>query len=75
MPLSKRVCCSWRDRHCPRYQGKQTQAWIAKKQQSQLLRCRYFHLVFSLPDELNDLPYSHDETQAQQVYGALLEAA
>ncbi|MDF5462443.1 transposase, partial [Vibrio parahaemolyticus] len=44
--------CSCRDRHCPRCQGQATQAWIAKQAMS-LLPCPYFHLVFTLPHELN----------------------
>jgi hypothetical protein len=65
------VFCSCRDRHCPRCQGKQTQAWI-EKQQQQVLRCRYFHLVFTLPHELNAL--THTDEQAKLVYSALFEA-
>jgi hypothetical protein len=65
------VFCSCRDRHCPRCQGKQTQAWI-EKQQAQVLACRYFHWVFTLPHELNVL--THTDVQAKLLYSALFEA-
>jgi len=65
----QRIYCSCRDRHCPRCQGQQTQAWITK-QQSEVLNCRYFHLVFTLPHELNILAHY----EAKQLYSALFEA-
>lgn len=49
---SQQLGCSCRDRHCPRCQGMATAKWAAK-QQDNLLPCRYFHLVFTLPHELN----------------------
>lgn len=49
---SQQIGCSCRDRHCPRCQGIATATWI-QKQQENLLSCRYFHLVFTLPHELN----------------------
>ena len=49
---SQQIGCSCRDRHCPRCQGMATAKWAAK-QQDNLLPCRYFHLVFTLPHELN----------------------
>ena len=49
---SQQIGCSCRDRHCPRCQGMATAKW-AQKQQDNLLPCRYFHLVFTLPHELN----------------------
>lgn len=65
----QRIFCSCRDRHCPRCQGKQTQEWIAK-QQAEVLSCRYFHLVFTLPHELNILAHY----EAKKLYSALFEA-
>lgn len=49
---SQQIGCSCRDRHCPRCQGMATAKWTAK-QQDNLLTCGYFHLVFTLPHELN----------------------
>ncbi|EDM67901.1 transposase, IS91 family, putative [Moritella sp. PE36] len=65
----QRIFCSCRDRHCSRCQGQQTQAWIAK-QQTEVLNCRYFHLVFTLPHELNILAHY----EAKKLYSALFEA-
>jgi hypothetical protein len=50
----KRIGCSCRDRHCPRCQGKVTQDWV-EKQSQQVVTGGYFHLVFTLPHELNVL--------------------
>lgn len=43
---------SCRNRHCPKCQGIQREKWIQARQQ-QLLPVRYFHVVFTLPQELN----------------------
>ena len=43
---------SCRNRHCPKCQGTQRERWIEGRQQ-QLLPVRYFHVVFTLPQELN----------------------
>lgn len=66
---TRQVGCSCRDRHCPRCQGAATQAWVAN-QQAQLLPCRYFHLVFTLPHELNVMA----QYKPKQVYNSLFAA-
>lgn len=43
---------SCRDRHCPKCQGSQRAAWLAQRL-SRLLPVPYFHVVFTLPEELN----------------------
>ncbi len=43
---------SCRNRHCPKCQGTQRERWIQARQQ-QLLPVKYFHVVFTLPQELN----------------------
>jgi len=43
---------SCRNRHCPKCQGTQRERWIMARQQ-QLLPVKYFHVVFTLPQELN----------------------
>lgn len=45
---------SCRNRHCPRCQGSLAAAW-RDKQQEALLPIPYFHLVFTLPHQLNPL--------------------
>ena len=43
---------SCRNRHCPVCQGDAARKWI-EKQKDKLLPVAYFHVVFSLPEELN----------------------
>lgn len=45
---------SCRDRHCPKCQGQARAAWVAT-QQADLLPIEYFHVVFTLPEQLNAL--------------------
>jgi hypothetical protein len=48
------VAHSCRNRHCPQCQGARAFDWLAQ-QESALLPIPYFHLVFTLPHELNPL--------------------
>jgi hypothetical protein len=45
---------SCRDRHCPKCQGTERAAWLAQRL-ARLLPVPYFHVVFTLPHELNPL--------------------
>lgn len=45
---------SCRDRHCPKCQGPQRHAWVQQRL-SRLLPVPYFHVVFTLPDEINPI--------------------
>ena len=45
---------SCRNRHCPKCQGKQREEWIQAREE-ELLPVPYFHVVFTLPDTLNQL--------------------
>ena len=45
---------SCRNRHCPKCQGLARAGWLADRQ-AELLPVGYFHNVFTLPHELNDL--------------------
>lgn len=49
---------SCRDRHCPQCQQQASTQWY-ERQQAQLLPVPYFHLVFTLPHELNGLVERH----------------
>lgn len=49
---------SCRDRHCPTCQGMKREEWILR-QESALLPVPYFHVVFTLPSELNGLCLAH----------------
>jgi len=45
---------SCRNRHCPKCQAQARQRWVAKREQ-ELLDTSYFHVVFTVPHELNVL--------------------
>src|ERR1700722_1385415 len=45
---------SCRNRHCPKCQAQARQRWLALREQ-ELLGLSYFHVVFTLPHELNRL--------------------
>jgi len=45
---------SCRDRHCPKCQGRARAAWLASRLE-RLLPVPYFHVVFTLPEQLNAL--------------------
>jgi hypothetical protein len=45
---------SCRNRHCPTCQGHKREQWIAKRSE-ELLNIPYYHVVFTMPDELNTL--------------------
>lgn len=57
---------SCRNRHCPKCQGHKRVEWIQKRKQD-LLPCSYYHVVFTLPQELNALALH----QSKLVYDAL----
>lgn len=61
---------SCRNRHCPKCQGKEREAWIQKREE-ELLPVPYFHVVLTLPDTLNRLAMH----QPKKVYDALFESA
>lgn len=61
---------SCRNRHCPKCQTFAKEQWI-EKQQSNLLNTQYFHVVFTVPDELNPIFYQNQ----RQLYRLLFKAA
>ncbi len=61
---------SCRNRHCPKCQGHKRVQWIEARE-SELLPVPYFHVVFTLPDELNTLALHKPEI----VYDALFKSA
>ncbi len=56
-PLLYHAC---RDRHCPQCQFRQQQHWC-ERQQAAVLPVTYYHLVFTLPHELNAWAQLHPE--------------
>jgi Putative transposase/Transposase zinc-binding domain len=61
---------SCRNRHCPKCHGSEQARWYARQKQG-LLPCEYFHVVFTLPQEVNRLASLNPAT----VYDALFRAA
>ena len=61
---------SCRNRHCPKCQGHKRQQWIDARE-SELLPVPYFHVVFTLPNDLNGLALH----KPKMVYDALFRAA
>ena len=65
---------SCRNRHCPKCQQEQTQAWL-KVQQELLLPAPYFFLTFTLPSELRDLVRANQKALYALLFRASAEAA
>ena len=61
---------SCRNRHCPKCQGNEREAWIEARKH-ELLPVPYFHVVFTLPSELNVLCIRYPGI----VYSVIFEAA
>ena len=61
---------SCRNRHCPTCQGHKQAEWI-KKRMAELLPVGYFHVVFTLPSELNEVSLRHPKI----VYASIFKAA
>lgn len=61
---------SCRNRNCPNCQARQRQQWVQARA-GELLPLPYFHLVFTLPDDLNSLCMHHPRI----MYRLLFEAS
>src|ERR1044072_1909151 len=61
---------SCRNRHCPKCQGHKREEWIQDRQ-AELLPCTYYHVVFTLPQELNGLALYRPDL----IYAALFQSA
>lgn len=61
---------SCRNRHCPRCQSRDRDAWTSARV-AELLDVPYCHLVFTLPHEINALAAVH----ARWIYGTLMRCA
>jgi hypothetical protein len=75
---TRHVYHSCRNRHCPRCQTRAKEAWLAARQR-EVLPVPYFHLVFTLPHDLNGLigqcPRALYEMLFAAVSGTLTEFA
>jgi Putative transposase/Transposase zinc-binding domain len=63
---------SCRNRHCPKCQSLAKAHWL-EKQTSELLPVGYFHLVFTLPHELNRLILAHKKILLALLFKAVSE--
>lgn len=61
---------SCRNRHCPKCQGGERERWIEARQ-GDLLPCTYFHLVFTIPSDLNVFCIHHP----RELYNILFAAS
>src|SRR5215813_8589645 len=66
----QRICYrSCRNRHCPKCQSLARAEWMQRRQ-AELLNCEYFHVVFTLPQEIAAIAYQNK----QVVYSILFRA-
>ena len=66
----QRICYrSCRNRHCPKCQSLARAEWIQRRQ-AELLDCEYFHVVFTVPEEIAAIAYQNKEV----VYNILFRA-
>ena len=63
---------SCRNRHCPKCQTLAKELWV-DKQSRDLLDVGYFHVVFTLPDDLNPLFYQNQEILYNLFFKAVSE--
>lgn len=61
---------SCRDRHCPKCQGGKQAAWLQARSED-LLDVEYFHVVFTLPEDLRPIALQN----RKMLYGILFAAA
>jgi len=61
---------SCRNRSCPKCQAGDTQAWLQQRQ-AELLPVPYYHVIFTLPQELRDLT----RRRQKSLYGLVMQAA
>ena len=61
---------SCRNRHCPKCQSLARAEWIEDRE-AEVLDCEYFHVVFTVPEEIAAIAYQNKK----MVYGILFQAA
>jgi hypothetical protein len=60
---------SCRNRHCPCCQGLVKEKWIDKRK-SEVIDAPYFHVIFTVPEELNSLIYANKKLLYSLLYKA-----
>ena len=68
----ERQAHSCKHRSCPRCQSAYTQAWMDKTQ-ARLLPCDHYHVVFTLPHELNEIWQYNRKWSADHLFKASAE--
>jgi predicted Zn-ribbon and HTH transcriptional regulator len=63
---------SCRDRHCPKCQSLTKEQWLNDRK-AELLPCGYFHLVFSLPHDLNPIILCNKRVTLQILFTSVSE--
>jgi hypothetical protein len=63
---------SCRNRHCPKCQSLARARWI-KDRQAELLACPYFHVVFTLPEEIAAIAYQNKAVVYNLLFAATAE--
>jgi len=63
---------SCRNRHCPKCQAQARQRWLAAREQ-ELLGLSYFHVVFTLPHELNRICQRNQRVMYNLLFKAVSE--
>ena len=63
---------SCRDRHCPKCQCLLKEQWLNDRK-AELLPCGYFHLVFTLPHDLNPIILCNKKITLQILFSAVSE--
>jgi hypothetical protein len=67
---TRHVYHSCRNRHCPRCQTRAKEAWLAARRR-EVLPVPYFHLVFTLPHDLNGLIGQRPRRLYETLFGAV----
>jgi len=67
---TRHVYHSCRNRHCPLCQTRAKEAWLAARRR-EVLPVPYFHLVFTLPHDLNGLISACPRTLYETLFGAV----
>ena len=69
----QRICYrSCRNRHCPKCQCLARAEWIQRRQ-TELLDCEYFHVVFTVPEEIAAIAYQNKEVVYSILFRAMAE--
>jgi predicted Zn-ribbon and HTH transcriptional regulator len=63
---------SCRDRHCPKCQTLTKEQWLNDRK-AELLPCSYFHLVFTLPHDLNPIILCNKRVALQILFASVSE--